>query len=612
MDEALMQFPDDTWDAGFEGGRYVVVSQLWPFNRISERPPQFQKRLWHSLYELSIRDWTIRLKPLHLGALCVVEAHLQIRYQPTLRYAREHLEFLPDLNRQVESSLQALLQDIAEQEIRQMETESSWLEDGCETIEKAVASIVNEVLVLRGIQCRTLCQIEPHFADVDAVDLNALPPWPRHQAVYQEFLRRRRDAKERLLKEQTEEAANARRLLMEREATLLELTQQEEAQRSTRHQLELESLQRELADAEARLKEQLDSETRKREEEFDHQVQLRHARAVEEWKAREAELEKQRADLATEATRLAEQRENEARLLEERLRHEALIRQRQTEAETLARAAELEKHRAELAAEALRLTEELENATRLQEERLRHETEAHERQVETELKALQTDLSLLRAELEIKATQQTEQQSHLLKQREDELIHEGWLRQMQAEAEIKAKETELESQRLAEETRLAKQLEFEAHQRQEQLKQEARLRQEQLDHEAYLLRLETQAELQAKEVELERLRAEMVKVESQLEQQRECEARQHEEQLRHDAQMRQMQTEQELKEKERRTPEIAELENYLNQEIGMLAMERQRLKLEEEIREAKIARTRDFIGRARRRISLNEDPAEAG
>lgn len=606
MDETLPQLPEDHWDAGFEGGRYIVVSRLWLFERIFERPTQFQKRFWHTLHELAIRDWTIPLKPLHLGPLCVVEAELHIRYQPTLRYAREHLEFLADLDAQLQSSLQALLQDIAEQEIKVMESDSSWLEDGCGTLEKTVAGIINEVLVMRGIQCRTLCRIDPRFAAIDEVDLDTLPPWPRHQSVYQEFLRRRREAKERILKEQTDEAATAHRLLMEREATLLELAKQEEAQRLARQQHELESLQRELAAQEARLKEQLESEGRKLEEEFDHQAQLRHTKAVEEWKARDAELERQRADLATEAVRRAEQRETEARLLEEQIQHEAILRRRQAETEEQAREAELEKRRAELALEATRIAEELANAARLQQEKLRHEIETRLKQAEAEQQALKSDLALHRAELEAEATQQAEQLNHELKRREDLLLHEGWLRQMQTEADIKAKETELETVRLAEQARQSKEREIEARNRQEQMQHEMRMRQEQLKHEAYLRQLQATADLEAKEAELERLRTDMLKVEAQLERQREAEARQHQEQLRHDATMRQLQTQQELKEKDLRAPEIAELEGYLNREIGMLAMERQRLRLEEEIRETKLARTRDFIGRTRRRLAPDE------
>lgn len=600
MAEPSAPFPEDTWDAGFEGGRYAVVSRLGPLVRVFQRPPEFRRRLWHSVHELPIRDWRIPLSPLHLGALCVIESELLVRYQPTLRYAREHLDFLPALNDQLERSLEALLKDIAEQEIRRLESDSSWLEDGCGQIEDAVANIVNEVLTLRGVQCRSRCRIEPRFAPVDAVDLDALPPWTRQQAVYEEFLRRRREAKERILKEQTEEEANARRLLMEREAALLELARQEEEQRHARQQYELERLQAELAADEERLKQRLESETRRREEEISHQALLEHLQAAQEWKAREAELEKQREQLALEAARLAERHESETRLREAQLGHEAELRKKQAEADLQAREAELAKHRADLAAEAARHAEQLENEARLQEERQRHEAELRRKQAGAELKAMESDLEAQRAELAAEAAQQAELQSHELKRREDQLLHEGLLRQMQAEAEIRAQETELQTRLLAEQARLAKQRESEARQREEQLRHEARLRQ-----------MQAAADLQAKEAELERLRAEMARVETQLERQRDYESRQHQEQLRHDTQLRQWQTEQELKDKELRAPDIAELEAFLDREIGVLALERQRLKLEEEIREAKLARTRDLIHRTRRRPPAGQAPDEA-
>jgi hypothetical protein len=551
MDETFTHDTEELWDAGFEGGRYIVVGRIWPFTWAFQRPPAFTKRFWHSVYELAIRDWRIPLEPLRLGQMCVVEAELRIRYQPSARYAREHLEFLPELNAQVEASLQALLKDIAEQEIRRMESDSGWLEDGCAAIEQSVAGIVNEVLILRGLHCRSRCHIEPRFAAVDAVDLDALPPWTRHQAVYEDYLRRRRAAKERILAEQTEEEAAARRLLMEREALLLALARQEDGQRQARQAHEMANLQAELAAEEMRLKEQLASETRKREEEYEHQTQLR---------------------------------------------------QKQAEADSQAREAALAKHHADMAAEAAQQSGQIESETQREEARLRHEAELRQKRAEAELQAMESDLAAQRAELAAEAAQQTEWQSHALRQREDQLIHEGWLRQMQAEAEIKAQETELETRRIAEEALRGKQHEAEARQREAQLRHEARLRQ-----------LQAAADLQAKEAELERLRAEMAKVEAQLAQQREYEARQHQEQLRHSAQLRQWQTEQELEEKALRTPELAELEAFLDREIGVLAMERQRLRLEEEIREARLSRTRDFIGKTRRRAptepAAEEPPA---
>lgn len=545
MDELFDPFSEDTWDAGFEGGRTVVVSRLGPFVRVFERPPEFHRHFWHNVHELSIRDWEIVLTPLRFGQLCRVQATLHIRYQPTLRYAREHSEFLPELSAQVERSMEALLKDIAEQELRRMESDSSWLETGCGAIEKAVAAIVDEVLVLRGVHCRTRCHIEPQFAAVDSVDLDTLPPWAYQQAIYEEFLRRRREAKQRILKEQTEEATVARRLLMEREALLLTLAKEEEEQAKARQQHELERLQKELAAVEERAKEQLDSETRQREEAIQHQALLQQMQIAAELKAKEAELEKQRAEIAAETLRLAERRAIETRWQEKQLEHEALLRQQRTEAE---------------------------------------------------LKALEDDLKVRQVELANKAALQTEQQNHELRQREDQLIHEGWLKQMQAEAEVKAKETALQTRLLAEQTLLAKQQESEARQREEQLR-----------HEAYIQQLQITAEIQAKTMALEKMKQEMSKTEAELAQQREYEVRQHQQQLIHNAQLRQVQTELELKEKELRAPEIAELESHLNREIGILAMERQRLRLEEEIRETKLARTRNVISRARKTLPAGQE-----
>lgn len=544
MDEALtLDLPvQQTWDAGFEGGRYIVFSRLGPFSRVFERPPTFKRQFWHRVYPLAIRDWTVSLTPLHLGQLCVVEAELLIRYQPTLRYVREHLEFLDDLNAHLESSLHALLQDLAEQELKRMQTESAWLADGCDALASAIADLINEVLLLRGIRCRSQCRINPRFAAIDSVDLDALPPWLQQQAIYEDFLRRRRAAKERILNEQTEEVAAARQLLMAREAKLLELARAEEAQRLIRRQHELAILQAELNAEETRLHQQRLSESRRHEADASHQAELLHLQAVQAVQAKQAELQQQREQLAVEAVQFAERIDHDKRLREQELQQQAELRQRQAEAE---------------------------------------------------LHAMQADLEKLRAQLAAQTAQQTEQQTHELHQREQDLLHQNWLRQMQIEADILAKQAELDSLRLAEETRRQKEREAEARQREAQLR-----------HENHLQQLQTSAELQRKQRELEQLRADLNRIEDQLRQQREYEARQQEEQLRHDAQLRQTQTALELAEQARRAPEIAELEGFLNREIGLLATERQRLRLEDEIRELKLARTRDIVSRTRRRIGL--------
>lgn len=494
MVESWDDYSEDQWDAGFEGDRFVVVSRLGPFKRVFPKPAEFRRRFWRQLYELPLREWKIALEPLRFGQLCAVEAELAIRYQPTLAYARAHLDFLDDLPARVESGLGALIKDAAEQEIRRMEEATEWLRDGCRATEKAVANLVNELLVMRGIQCRARCVISPQFAPVDAVDLDALPPWFRHQAIYEEYLRRRREARERILREQTEEAASARRLLMEREATLLALARQEEEQRESRRSQEMEGLKAALAAEEALLAERRASETRKRDEQIQHEDQLR------------------------------------------------------------------------------------------------------QKQAESRLREKQVELEMLRAETEADKTLQDEKLESELDLHQERLRHQAWLRTLQEEAETKTRLAELEHRRALEETRLAKEQEI-----------EVRLREDQLRHEARLRRLQAEADLTAKEMELAQRRAEMAKVESQLEEQRECEARQREEQLRHEARLRDMQTEQELREKELRGPAIAELENYLNREIELLATERQRLVLEEEIRQAKQSKTRGLIVNALGRLGLEQE-----
>lgn len=595
MDEILFEFDDEQWDAGFTSDRQVVASRL-PWPRVFLRPAGFRPRPWHTVYELAIRDWPIVLDPLRLGHIAVIRGQLDIRRQPTFNYAREHLEFLPNLDAHIENSLTNLLKDIAQEEIRTMIDDTAWLAEGCGTIEKAIARLVNEVLVMRGIQCRTQCHIEAQFAAEETVNLDSLPPSSRHEAIYREYLNRRREMQERLARQQMEAVAKEKRLLMERETLLLELEQQEEILRHTRRQQELESLQAELAATEARLERQRESEQRCQQGQLQHQTDLKAMQEALAEHESAAEILAAKQKLEQLAQQQNECQASETRRLEEQINHQSRLRQMQKAAEAVAEQSESERLREKHAAEVLHLEQQLRHEAELRESRLRHEEEQRLRLAEAEIQARTLELEMLRARLAGEETRLKEELSSTTRRNEEELQHDTWLRQMRIEAELRTKLAAAESQTSAEATLQAQQREIEARQREEQLRHETQLRQ-----------VQAAADLQIQELELQQLRAEMAKVEMQLKQQREFETRQKHEQLRHEAQLRELKDELELKERERRLPHIAILENHLDQEIGLLAMERQRLNLEEEIREARLSKTQGLISNMKQHLIFREE-----
>lgn len=275
MDEDSFLFQDADWEAGFEGDRRVVVSRLGPFVRMFPRPKHLVRRFYHSVYELGIQDWSIVMEPLRMGSFCTIAVSIHIRFQPTLQYAREHLEFLPKLHLQIKTSHEPLLKDAAEQVLRKMERDPRWLEEGCTPIEKNIESTTNELLAIRNIQCRTRCLIEPSLAEVNELDAGALAPWSRHKAIYVELLRRNREASQRIHLETSEQMVEEHRLMLEREERLLELMHQKNELLKTKRAEEIAQLQAELTAEETRLAEQRNSEKRLREEQIRHDAHLR-------------------------------------------------------------------------------------------------------------------------------------------------------------------------------------------------------------------------------------------------------------------------------------------------------------------------------------------------
>lgn len=156
-------------------------------------------------------------------------------------------------------------------------------------------------------------------------------------------------------------------------------------------------------------------------------------------------------------------------------------------------------------------------------------------------------------------------------------------------------------------------------QRQRDLAAEAerrRLEQEAQDEAARLKREHARLALERRETELrqarhehetERLKAELAAEEALQAERRAAEARQKEEQLRHEQKLREMEIEAELKSKARRAEAMDDADARLRREIELLALERQRLLLEEEVKDIKLAKAKGWIINASRRFQLGQD-----
>lgn len=276
MDDATHPDDDSRWLTGFEGDRRVVLAKIGPYRRLFLRPQHHTPRLHHRIYDLAIEDWRLPLDAPRLGPLCSLTASLSIRFQPTLAFAREHIEQIANLGTYIRSHYRALLQDAAEQALQSLES-SDWLEQGHEAVQVRIEDIVHELLAIRGIQSRCRCRIEVSFNTLDPSrleeDLNAIDT--RRSRMARQILRHQRTTAERSAHEQLEQHILNDRLRLERQERLVELLKEETRVRQ-RHQEQESALAREdLKGEEARQLERLESEIRQRLERVRHEHELK-------------------------------------------------------------------------------------------------------------------------------------------------------------------------------------------------------------------------------------------------------------------------------------------------------------------------------------------------
>lgn len=249
------------------------MSVLGPYRRVFPRPKRFVRRFYHRVYELKIEDWQITLEPLKLGALCTIEAELAIRFQPTVKYACENFEHIENLGAYIKANYRTLVQDAAETELRRLERNQ--LDDDPARMERRIENAVNELLVTHNIQCRARCTIRTEFADLENIEKHADTIDSKHNGIYLELIRRRRQLSESLAREQYDRETTERKLRLEHEERMLELMRREAELREALRNQEAEHDRAEITAEETRTAERYDAELRLREARIRHESQLK-------------------------------------------------------------------------------------------------------------------------------------------------------------------------------------------------------------------------------------------------------------------------------------------------------------------------------------------------
>ena len=153
------------WDPGFDAERRVVISKLGPYHKLFERPQNFFPRFFHRVYPLPIEDWDLTIKTRLYGGFCTLTTELQIHFQPTLKYIERNLDTLPEVNGQIKSSYESVIKDIVNAELSHLK-DGSWVQTGLAEMERQIENVINETLILKHIQCRSVCQLTPAFAEL--------------------------------------------------------------------------------------------------------------------------------------------------------------------------------------------------------------------------------------------------------------------------------------------------------------------------------------------------------------------------------------------------------------------------------------------------------------
>jgi hypothetical protein len=390
----------ESWDPGFEAERRIVHSRLGFYSKLFSRPEKFVKRFYHTIYPLTIADWSLTANNKLYDGFCTITTRLDIRFQSSVKYATANWELLPDINRHIKAAYEGLVRDVIDRELLNLD-DGAWIQSGLKDTEQKIAYAVNELLMVRDIQCRTFCTLKPAFEEFP--DDAGLDGRFAQESVYLSVVKKNFEFREKQAQEkQRQEQELENQKLLHEQLQLQQLNREEELRRLKAIQ-DAENQQLLLKDEEKLQAERFIMEKRL------HAEKIKHENALKEmaWRAEVEEQEK----------RQALHRETEQQNQLNQLAHGARLKETALEAEI--REFEKQQARWNEAKEKMHI-ESLKQQQRLQ----------------------QMDLE---AELMAQERQQRERSKVQQKLQTDKIEYESRLKGMQLEAEIKEQQKRFEA-----------------------------------------------------------------------------------------------------------------------------------------------------------------------
>lgn len=314
--DMLVDTGQDFWDPGFDGERWVVLSKLGFYYRLFLRPKQFIQRFFHTAYPLPIEEWHLNLETLLYGGFCTIQTHLTIHFQATFNYAQRNIDALADINQRIKTGYKGLITDIVEGELLSTK-DGQWILTGLIDLEKKIENIINETLLLKHIQCRTICSLKPQFEVLS--DENALDGKFAQEVVYLNVLKKNFEFREKHSQELFRQNEELERQRLQHRQKQLEKVQQER---------EIELRQRELEAENVRLL--LEAQEKQSLEEFEIKSRLHNQKLMHDKQLKELE---QNTEIQTLLEQQPKQHELELQLLINKIRHTTLLKEQELDAE---------------------------------------------------------------------------------------------------------------------------------------------------------------------------------------------------------------------------------------------------------------------------------------
>ena len=509
------------WDPGFDAERRVVISKLGFYHKLFERPQHFIPRFYHRVYSLPIENWDLTINTRLYGGFCRLTTQLQIHFQPTINYIERNLDALPAVNQQIKVSYESVIKDIVNAELSYLK-DGAWVQTGLVEMERQIEIVINETLILKHIQCRTVCELTSVFEELN--DDEKLDGRFTQEAVYLNVMQKNFEFREKQAQELFRQEDELELLRLEHKQKQLEAINQEDEIQRQKQKLEAEAIKRQLEEQEANRIEQHAIEMRLQVEKTNHELQLKEIElAAEIQYQKDLQIRQQQLDMQKQAQQL------ELELL--RLEH------KEKQLEAINQEDEIQRQKQKLEAEAVKRQLKEQEAYRVEQHAIEMRLQVEKTNHDMQLKEIE-----LAAEIQYQKDLQIRQQQLDLQKQAQQLEHQRVLKELQRDAETREYEKE----------RLQWLQGKEQEQRLKQMELEAELK----EQEAH------QLERQKRQEKLE-----AVKIE-------------------HENRLHQMRLEAEIKEVELRAEATKSKDEHLRREIEWLVLDRQRAELTRSIREA--------------------------